>query len=72
MKCPLFVRGHTQAEMKGSILQTECLKEECAWFDWRVGACSIQTLTRNVNVLAAEVVKLRDQMTQDERTRERP
>jgi len=71
MKCPLSYRLTTDAKSVLMIEAMDCLKEECAWWDKSVNACSVTSLTRNVNALTAEVIKLRDTMSQDERTRRR-
>lgn len=59
LKCPLFCANRTGAEVKGSILQTDCLKEECAQFDRRLQQCNEISKTQFLHdiTLALEAIK---------------
>lgn len=41
MKCPLIAIVFSEAENPHPLLDADCLKEECAWWDKLPGRCSL-------------------------------
>lgn len=48
MKCPLFVIGDMRVQLGEETEYGDCLKEECAWWEVYIGACSIRVLAADI------------------------
>lgn len=51
MKCPLFYTGWLEHESEDSKQHTDCLQEECAWWDKDNGQCGVATLANGMWIL---------------------
>ena len=60
MKCPLFCQGMTERDLKDPSITTDCLEEECAWWDMIDKSCVIFRQSRTLLAIEnrlAELVK---------------
>jgi hypothetical protein len=44
MKCPILEIGWMQTKVGDKGVSSDCLKEECAWWECLTGMCSVHTL----------------------------
>ena len=72
MKCPLFAISSKEQEQRGFLTHIDCLKEECAWWDKLCQSCSVYEISRSLMGIFDVLVDIKENMPQDERTRERP
>ena len=52
MKCPLLVKARLEAGSPLATNLTDCLKEECAWWDGRSQVCSVLMAQVNLSSIA--------------------
>ncbi len=66
MKCPLLLFEHyTTFEKIGSEV-ADCLKEECAWWDDRLGRCAVLTISRIMIDVGRQVEAIQSKMPHEE------
>ena len=62
MKCPLLVSIFTHKGLKTQHTDTDCLKEECAWWDNGDECCAILGLEEYIKVISINFSELVDKM----------
>jgi len=58
MKCPLLTIGWSAARGGDRVYPTDCLKEECAWWDKVNACCTMCHITSIAEVLHHDLVAL--------------
>ena len=67
MKCPLLMAGYWSSIPGFNTAKTDCLKEECVWWDKNYGHCAILGLSHELSYLASELVEIRNKLPGHER-----
>jgi hypothetical protein len=62
MKCPLFYTARLHLPREITWDKCECLKEECAWWDYEIGQCSMVTLARQAHNIYSVLDLIGDKM----------
>jgi len=62
MKCPLFRMAELIKRDRVSQGDTECLKEECAWWDAPLQICGFRTIGCTLEVISMVLEKLESKM----------
>ena len=60
MKCPIFYTGWLDHESKDAKEHTNCLKEECAWWDEDFEMCSAKQTSRRLRSIANILDEMRE------------
>ena len=62
MKCPLLATAEIWLKPKGPIKYSDCLKEECAWWDEQNGQCVIKGIMIELRCAVDILEEVRDKM----------
>lgn len=62
MKCPLFIGSRKFLGEDIMHLDTDCLKEECAWWHHGLNCCEVMVFTSALEALADVAEELKDKM----------
>jgi len=60
MQCPLLVQGNITAGVRFGKKTTDCLQEECAWWQKDTGECSVKLTAIFAGCLTDEITALTD------------
>lgn len=66
MKCPILMYNYLPDENPTEGKRTDCIKEDCAWWDKDFTRCSVLTIAVKVGVLQSIVKDVRDKMPSPE------
>ena len=69
MKCPLLCIGYMAGQPTAEIGETNCLKEECAWWDKLSESCCLHRIMVSLEALAGEASKIANKMPHEEQFR---
>ncbi len=58
MKCPLLMYNYLPDENPTEGKRVDCVKEECAWWYFRIGCCSVVVLSMEAKLLSATTTLL--------------
>jgi len=64
MKCPMSNYVMERESGEDEVLSTDCLKEECAWWNANREECAILSIELNLHELAYFTSAIRDNMPQ--------
>jgi len=70
MKCPLLCKELTPAEVEGSVFVTDCLKEECAWWDSTNSICALLQLSKSLYYMGLHIAQTEIKMPHFDQFRE--
>ncbi len=63
MRCPPFTLASSFSYPGKGIMWTDCLKEECAWWDDDYQRCCVKTLTQKLSCVHSVLQDIRDAMS---------
>ncbi len=69
MKCPLFVMGQLANTIPAVGSNSDCLKEECAWWEANDGQCSVKVIAQFIAGIGMNIKDIRDKMPHEEQFR---
>jgi len=69
MKCPLFVLAKTAHYSENVMITTDCLKEECAWWNKDRGVCSVKLGAGAIYDLWYQLTQIKEKMPHEEQFR---
>ncbi len=62
MKCPLMVSGYRDRTLDPMRPATDCLKEECAWWEKEGEGCAVMLLGLQVGTVCDQLTELLEKM----------
>jgi len=65
MKCPLFATFDKRTQMGEESDHSECLQEECAWWDQVYGLCTVLALSPIFTAMGHVLGRIHDKMPKD-------
>lgn len=70
MKCPLFVLGRIVSPGPTRPQETDCIKEECAWWEPNDGQCSVRVLAQFIAGMGSNIQAIKAKMPHEGQFRE--
>ena len=64
MKCPLLQYYEDVEDYADRYVISDCLKEECAWWNANAGACSVYLISRNLMGIFDIGADIKDKISQ--------
>ena len=67
MKCPLYISFATLVGRGMAMTSTDCLKEECGWWDRDQEGCSVHAIATFLHHSYLDLKAIRDKMPHEEK-----